>query len=654
MKRLWPALSLPLLLAACGTNSAPGASVVNVTANKLSVNLTAGDGAETATAYTFTNKAGSREVTIQSATLSWVTPGTTTPQTATVTIPAFTLPAGVTCPAAAANPGATCTYNSPGADFGDRSLTRSIRDAELFGKVLAANPSVAGLPVTVQFNSTANALNFTFDSKAGGGTGDPAKPVEQTPAPVLQVVGSGPFSGNMSVNVSGNYDSLSQTDRMVLQVTDRNGVVDNASYTTTQAQATFSVDTTKLANGTATLQVMAYTKSGLRGVSAPMPITVRNVLRPVLAVAAPSNGATVSSPTVPVRVTLTRSGDTAFTFDPATVSVDLVDYRGQLIQQKKATCAASADAATYTCDTTFDTAGLPADTYTLRATAQVVVEGMSGSPQTLTTESRFTSNTVSVNPPAATISFPTAVTLTGGTRIPARIDSGSGFFATVSDDKGIRYVEARLVGPYAEGNIETDGTRQCQASGSVFNGEREINVLLLNVTGADNLPYIPQDIFIPKLDVDGSTYVPDSKPGQRYDLRVTTADSEGNRNIQCVPVRVERSLTRPSYATSYVTTPGLPNPTPGELTYTSGTWFLDNVPANSRVAAVFYANGKQVGTNFIAKTNGGRISVSQTFSEVGTYEVKWLIEDMSPTLTPSTGVVTTQDGGYVNVARNPK
>jgi hypothetical protein len=651
MKRLTP-LTLALALAACGTVQSDNGNNVVVSANTSTITLASDGTSEGNTVYTFTNPAGAKPTSVTNATISW---GTGAEQSKTVTIPAVRLPAGLTCAAAATNPSAVCDYNVTGTTFGTRSITASIKDSTLFASVYAANPGAKNLSVSVTFNGAANAVNFALSvSSSTTGAGGGTTPVEEAPAPVLQVVGNGPFSGNMSVNVSGNFDSLSQVDRIILQITDKNGVVDNMSYITTQAQATFSVDTTKLANGNATLQVIAHTKSGLRGVSAPMAVIVKNVLNPVLAVAAPSNGATVNSPTVPVKVTLTKSGDTAFTFNPATVSLNLMDYRGQVIQQKKATCAPSIDTATYTCDTSFDMAGLPADTYTLRATAQAVVDGAISNPQTLTTESRFTSNTVSVNPPASTISFPTAVTLTGGTRIPARIDSGSGFFATVSDDVGIKYVEARLVGPYAEGNIETDGTRQCQASGSILTGESEINVLVLNVTGAINLPYTPQDIFIPKLDVDGSTYVPDSKPSQRYDMRVTTADSEGNRNIQCVPVRVERSLVRPSYAVSNAATPSAPSTTPGELTYTSGTWYLDNVPANSRVAAVFYANGKQVGTNFIAKTTGGRLTVSQTFADVGTYEIKWLIEDMSPTLATSTGVVTTQDGGYINVARNPK
>ncbi len=480
-------------------------------------------------------------------------------------------------------------------------------------------------------------------------------PIEKTPQPTFTVVGSGPYTGNMSVNVSGNIDSLGQIDRMILQITDKNGVVDNTSYTTTQAQATFSVDTTKLANGEATLEVLAYTKSGLRGVSNPFPkVQIKNTLNPVLAVAAPSNGATLVTPTVLVKVTLTKSGDTAYTLDSQTVVINLMDYRGQMIAQRPAVpCAPSADASTYTCTTTFDMASLPADTYTVRTIARVDVIGGAVNPVELTAESRFNTNTTSINPPAATISFPTAVTTANNLRVPARIDSGSGFFATVSDNTGIQYVEARIVGPYSEGSIETDGTRQCQASGSVIAGESEVNVLLLNVPGAGLTSYQTQDVFVPKLDIDGSTYVPDSKVGQRYDLRVTTADTEGNRNIQCVPVRVERNLSRPSYQSVASTSPVSPNPTPGELTFTSGTWTLNNAPANSRVVAIIFANGKQVGTEFVAKTTGSPVSVSQTFSDVGVYSVSWLIEDMS-TSGNSIGVVTSQGGGFINVARNPK
>ncbi|MFN4251500.1 beta strand repeat-containing protein [Deinococcus sp.] len=489
-------------------------------------------------------------------------------------------------------------------------------------------------------------------------------PVEKAPAPKIIVADSQTYSGNVSVQVAGNFDSLSQVDRMILQIKDSKDVIDNSTYVTNQANATFSVDTTKFANGEATLELIAYTKSGLRSISTPaVKLNIRNVLSPKMAVASPSDGATVTTPSVPVKVTITNSG----TFAPinvGSVKIALYDYRGQLVTTKTESspepvkCVYSNNGMDATCDVSFDIAGLPADKYIIRAEATANVQG--GSANTpIEASSSFTANTVSVNPPAATISFPAAVTLNqtdaneNKIRVPARIDSGSGFFATVSDNTSIQYVEARIVGPYAEGNIETDGTRQCQASGSIVSGESELNVLVLNIPGAALPPYQTQDVFVPKLDIDGSTYVPDSKPGQRYDLRVTTADADGNRNIQCVPVKVERDLTRPNYNPTAAPDPTTPNPAPGQLTFTSGVWTLNNVPANSRVIAVYFANGKQVGTDFFAKTTGGPISVSQNFSDVGTYSVSWLIEDMSPTAGGSTGVVTSQSGRFINVSRNP-
>lgn len=115
-------------------------------------------------------------------------------------------------------------------------------------------------------------------------------PVEKAPAPVLEVVGSGPYSGNMSVNVSGNFDTASQVDRMILQVTDSKGVIDNSTYVTTQARATFSVDTTRFANGPLTLQVIAYTKSGLPGKSAETTVQVQNLTSPDFKVSSPATG----------------------------------------------------------------------------------------------------------------------------------------------------------------------------------------------------------------------------------------------------------------------------------------------------------------------------------------------------------------------------
>lgn len=472
-------------------------------------------------------------------------------------------------------------------------------------------------------------------------------PTEKAPSPTLRVVGSGPFTGNMSVDVSANLDSTSTIDRVILQVSDANGVIDNTTYVSPQARASFSVDTTKFANGTLTLQAIAYTKSGLRGTSSTSTeVQVINVSNPLLTVTVPADGATVTTPTVPVRLTVTKQGNTDYTFDPSTLQLALYDYRGQQLELRTTntltpiTCVSSADLATYTCDTTFDMAGLPADIYTIRASAPVKVSGVAQT-QILKTESRFTSNTVSVNPPAAIIRFPTAITV-NGTRSTAIVNSDSGFFATVSDNTSVQYVEARIVGPYAAGNIEIDGTKQCQSSGQVVGSP--IDVLLLNVPGTSIPSYQEQDIFVANLDVDGSTYVPDSADGQRYDLRVTVADGEGNRNIQCVPIRVQRKA-RQTYSTAVSTTPGTPDTTSGSLTYTSGTWTISGISNTSRLLAVSSANGTR-STSFVASAQGS-YNVSQTFAAPGAYDLKWLVEDLT------TGVVTTVNGGVINVARNP-
>ncbi len=502
--------------------------------------------------------------------------------------------------------------------------------------------------------SGAYTVVFTALDRAGNSAGKITRnfvynvttpPTEKAPSPTLRVVGSGPFTGNMSVDVSANLDSTSTIDRVILQVSDTNGVTDNTTYVSPQARASFSVDTTRFANGTLTLQAIAYTKSGLRGTSSSVTeVQVVNVSNPLLTVTVPADGATVTTPTVPVRLTVTKQGNTAYTFDPSGLQLALYDYRGQQLELRTTTtstpivCVSSVDLATYTCDTTFDMAGLPADTYTIRASAPVKVGGVA---QTLKTESRFTSNTASINPPAAIIRFPTAINV-DGIRNTAVVNSDSGFFATVSDNTSVQYVEARIVGPYAAGNIEADGTKQCQSSGQVVGSP--IDVLLLNVPGSSLNPYQEQDVFVANLDVDGSTYVPDSATGQRYDLRVTVADGEGNRNIQCVPIRVQRGA-RQTYSTSISTTPGTPDTSSGNPTYTSGTWTINGINNTSRLLAVSSANGAR-STSFVASAQGS-YSVSQTFAAPGAYELKWLIQDLT------TGVVTTVNGGVINVARNP-
>lgn len=565
--------------------------------------------------------------------------------------------------------GPTITATSPtnGQEFTTTPVTISATATDNLTGVKSMEATIQGpkdaAPVTLGVQNgdrysavftPVDAGTYTVTFKALDAVGNPATtatrtftytvttaPTEKTPSPVLSVVGSGPYAGNMSVNVSGNFDSLSQVDRMILQITDKNGVVDNTTYTTTQAQATFSVDTTRLTNGDAKLEVIAYTKTGLRGVSAPTTIQIQNILSPVLAVAAPSDGATVTTPSLPVRVTLTKNGDTIFQLPSQGVKIELLDSRGRVAaRQESVPCQASVDGATYTCNYTFDIAALPADTYTVRTTADVTVNGAA---QQLVTTSRFTSNTTSVLPPAATIRFPAITSM----KSPARIDSSAGFMVNVSDNTGVAVVEARIVGPFdATKPLALNGTTQCLESVPVGNPNDAVNVLLLN-QGFDALVRLG-DVILPNLDIDGSAYVPDNDLNERYDLRVTVVDSEGNRNIQCIPVTINRAATkaaRPIYGTTVTTDPTPPNTTPGELNYLSGTWTLTGLTNSSRVAGVMYVNGVQKNISFDADATG-TAEVTVSFGDEGVYTINWLVEDMT------TGIVTSLAGPSVTVKKN--
>ncbi|MBX8465151.1 S-layer family protein [Deinococcus sp. RIT780] len=471
-------------------------------------------------------------------------------------------------------------------------------------------------------------------------------PVEQAPKPVLEVVGSAPYSGNMSVNVSGNFDAASQVDRMILQVTDSKGVIDNSTYVTPQARATLSVDTTRFANGPLKLQVIAYTKTGLRGLSSETSVLVQNLTSPDFKIASPSDGASVTTPSVPVQITLTkRSAD--YTISQP-IQVDLLDYRGVTVASRtldssdRNVCSGSTES--LTCNTTFDVAALPADIYTVRARTTVLVDPAGANiSRPLETSSQFKHNTTSVLPPASTIRFP-AIT---DSQKPGQIDSSSGVLISVSDNTGVNVVEARIVGPFDGTQALTlNGTTQCDASKPVA-GRSPVDVLMLNY--GYNPAIAIGDVVLTNLDIDGSAYVPDNNPNERYDLRVTVQDTEGNRNIQCIPITINRAAIRAArspYTINTITSPTPPNSGTGELNYTTGTWSLSGMSNRSRVAAVLYQNGAQKNITFSSDVTGST-SVSVAFGDPGTYQIVWLIEDMT------TGIVTSVGGDTVSVVKNP-
>ncbi|WP_119674322.1 beta strand repeat-containing protein [Deinococcus sp. RM] len=421
---------------------------------------------------------------------------------------------------------------------------------------------------------------------------------------------SGLLSGYVSINVDAKDQSgIKQVELFANDV---------KVATLTSAPYNFALNTANYTNGPVTLFARATNNSTPNQTTdtAPVTITAFNRVAPVLAIASPASGSSVTSPSLPVQLSINKK-NSAFTVNGGTVKLDLLDYRGQQVDSKTVAVSDNVDGV-YT-SAAFDLAKLPADTYTIRASMTVVLDGTITTTTTVEATSQITTNTASVNPPAAVVRIP--VTLANGTN--ATVVSGSGFLVNVSDDTGVQYVQVRFV--------NKDGTP--------LN-----NSYLLN-QGFDTPPKYA-DIVIPNLDIDGSQYVPDGE----YNIRVTVADTTGNRNIQEVPVTVDRSASNnPStntYSQSVVTTPLTAKATSGALTYDNATWTLTGVNNASRVAAVIYKDGKVIGTRVEVGVTGNQ-SVNYTFGDVGSYEVAWIVEDLT------TGVVKYVTGTAVGVSRNP-
>lgn len=617
-------LTLPLLLAACGSASLPSASNATVTADRSVITLTP-DGASTpadaAVNFTFTNRAGATAVSVGSATVTYGKDGTLN-----VPLPGFTIPAGLSCA-----DGSTSGCSTANLQFTEKTFARTIADAALFGKLPGLNPGASGVPVSVTFPGVSGALNFTVNvaAPAGAAASTPAS----APAPVLIVNGAAvqPYKGNLNVTVSGNFDAASTIDKLILQVTDADGTVDNTTYVSNQPTSTFSVDTSKLPDGTVTLQAIALTKADaagavLRGKSATKTVTVQNITAPVIQISAPLDGSAFTGATLPVNINLTRK-NSAFTVTGGALTVDLLDYRGQSVAMK--TIAGVTDNVSGTYSTSFDVAGLPADRYTVRVQGSVTVAG--GAAQTSTTVATVTIGTQSINPPAVVIRIPAALRNPADTSQPLRatLNSSSAVLLQMSDDKGVVNVQARLVRP--------DGV--------------PLNAYLFNI-GYPAPVLGPVEVVVGPFDIDGSQYVPNGP----YTLRMTVTDTDGNRNIQEVPVTIDRANTVTGTVQSAQASPQPPITTPGKLNYTSGAWTLSNLPTtinkdlsgSTRVAGLLYRDATLVDIKRLDLTGESSITDGTTFTAPGDYRVDWLVQDLT------SGTVTYLSGTqHITVIQNP-
>ncbi|ASN81191.1 hypothetical protein DFI_09380 [Deinococcus ficus] len=629
-------LTLPLIVTACTSGDGGfGASVVNVTASPdqiVTVNSTTTTGT---TNYTFTNKAGSSATTINTATLSWKdTTGAT--RTETVAIPGFTLPAGFTCAAAGADPYAQCNYNDAGTTAGDRSVTRAINDAELFAKVFTANQSVTALPVTVQFNSTANALNFTFNSAntTGGGEGDPA---ETAPAPLLTVntTGTQPYSGNLSVSISGNFAVTSTVKTLVLQVTDNKGNIDNTTYTSTNPSATFSIDTSKYPDGALTLRAIAITASGLTGTSAPQTVQIQNVSAPVMQILSPDSGATLTGPsTVRVQIRQSTSTFTLADLDGAgnDVRIDVRDFRGQIVKTTYGQAIKVSDGI-YEAFIPLDLIGsdFSSNAYTITATAQATLND--GTSRNLNANTSVSTQVSDNKPPALSIIMPAYITDPYANLIRPTISRNSAFMIQASDDNGVSSLRVDFV---------------CDPATALANQQCPVAPYTYNIPVGKG--GVIQRVFDIGALMDGQPYIQNGN----YTMRITAYDG-ANANIQEMPVQISRDIQNESIAglSNQMSVQVVPDFTPGALNPTAATWSLVGTPTHDvRVVTLAYDNtvvlAEPTRTNVAPIVPAGTpIGITQSFAKEGSYGIAFIVEDLV------TGNTHFYKPVWVDVKKNP-
>lgn len=642
--------TLPLLLAACGTTGTPGAFLVNVTADKLSTDL--GKSGTASTSFTFTNKAGSHEVTIDRAMLTWADPATKTPQTVEVAIPAVNLPAGLTCAAAAASAAAACDFNDPGTTYADRSVTRTIADSQLFEKVQAANPSVSSLLVNVKFTNAANTLSFSLTTAVSGTPTEGGGVVAKAPAPVLSIntlsSGGSQYSGNLSVTVAGNFDATSTVDRIILEVTDAGGRVDNTTYVSTAANATFSIDTSKYVDGNLTLKAIALTKDGLRGETTAQTIQVANISAPVLTILSPDANAALTGPTT-VRVQL-RQGNTPFTLNSLDgngndVRVDVRDIRGQIVKTLYGK-------ATRVSDGVFE-AFLPLDligpefssnSYALEATILAVLSD--GSKRNIGAGLKVTTQVSDNKPPALSVLMPAyTVDPYTNTNVRGIFSRNSALMIQASDDSNLSSVRVDLVCDDATKLVG----QVCPRAPYTYNIPVDLKGVVYRV-------------FDLGAQVDGQPYVQNGN----YTLRVTAYDGS-LANIQEFPIRISRADVDSdidNLASQSIVDSVVYDTRPGELNIVSARWVIPDpnlaltnpaTPGKTlhdvRVATLAYDNTldtltpSRIRVDPILKA-GATIQLTQGFAKEGSYRIDFIVEDLT------TGVTRYYQGGVIVVKKN--
>jgi hypothetical protein len=441
-------------------------------------------------------------------------------------------------------------------------------------------------------DSAGNVARYTVLVSVNKITGDGTPPIVSVASPIA----GSTVSGNLIVTV--NASDAGGIDKVTLIA--NNNPVTTASPQPGSPSVSFALDTLQFENGTLELKAVAVDKSGLSTTSNAVLTTVNNIQGPVLSIAAPTNNSAVNG-IVPVSVNV-RKRASAFTYATAAecaaatlpancgqVKVDLIDYRGTIVQTKfVVTPASPTPGDTKLFETSgFDLSAIPNDFYTITASAYVVVA--TTTTATALSESIVIRNqNTSQQPPAIIIQNPIRVNELQ-TILPVFRQPFGFVVAELSDNSGLDSVELRA-------------TCDSCASGSGPVNALEQYVKLSGTSAKVAL----------RFDADGTPFLPNGD----YTMRIVAQDTNQNRNIQEVKVTIARD---PAYVKlTYVPVAG---PQTTDFRPGSGSCTVTGLDATKRyrVASWFINPNGIYSFRDDSITNQTTVGISSTFNVVGNW-----------------------------------
>jgi large repetitive protein len=478
-------------------------------------------------------------------------------------------------------------------------------------KIQNLTPFTVGLSVV---DKAGNSTRYTVLVTVNKTDGDGIPPVANITSPGSTTP---PTEVKETLNVAVNASDASGIQEVTL-IANNNPVATTRPDNTSPTVA-FSLDTLKFDNGPLELKAVATDKSGLSTTSGAITVIVKNIQAPVLQINSPGNGAEVSG-FAPVSLNV-RKRASAFTY-ASDITVRLIDYRGTTVETKiVAVNGQAGDTAAFS-TLPFDLSAIPNDTYTITAAATVAVTADTVATRPISDTITIRNLNTNLQPPAAVVIHPVRANETQ-TVLPVFRQTRGFVVAELSDDKGITSVELRLT-------CDT-----CGANGPVNALEEYIGYV----------PPVLSTTAVLRYDADATPFLPDGD----YTARIVTQDTEKNRNIQEVKLRIQRQS---SYTTPFTAQLNfVANIVAGQLNPKEATLNLTNLDANKTYRIQYWiydTQNKLVGVrqNTVSSTTSDGVGLG--FVTEGTYTFFAQVQEVSAT-TPRVDSVSKT----VNVVRNP-